>query len=151
MTEEEIEHSGILSDGPHKSKSLVFIRRLNNIDVKDDKARRFIDMDDGSVDNEAQSLISLPLFWVFLYYPSCYQVMLIILALLSQLRDEVANSVSADRMADYAVDWSENIGVSTTAHQQYLDQFCNDFKHRMIRMIEEAKIGQEKKNQASLI
>ena len=59
MTEEEIENSGVLTDSPYKSSCLAFIRQLNNINYRHEKAWRFVDQhDDGSLDEEAQGWLA---------------------------------------------------------------------------------------------
>ena len=57
MTEEEI-IEGVRKNERRRDRCLAFVRELTNIDLKHDLAWRFVDMEDGKVDEEAQQLLA---------------------------------------------------------------------------------------------
>ena len=69
--------------------------------------------------------------------------------LLDKLRERLRGSVESNQLSDYSIDWSDDRGVNSDSHKQYLDKFCDDFEEKVKRLIDDASQMQEKTNLVS--
>ncbi|KAK3095533.1 hypothetical protein FSP39_015737 [Pinctada imbricata] len=112
VTEAEVEE-GILHTSNIKDCVMVYERTLQNIDLKDSKAGRFIDMIDGDIDKEAKDLRE-------------------------RLKiTKVEPKVGPRELRKFTVDWRPGgIDPEYEPHKQYLSDLSEDFRVRSIRMID---------------
>ena len=120
VTDEEIDN-GLLQDPKRDEHCLCFVRNLTNINMKHDKAWRFIDkLDTGDVDNVAQSL-------------------------LSELKEKkILRLLSSTNIFNYEIPWSDTDGVNTKDHDTYLKKFCDTVEKEILRLVD---IGLANKHQ----
>ena len=57
--------------------------------------------------------------------------------------------MESNKLSDYSIDWSDDRGVNSDSHKEYLEKFCADFEEKVKRLIDDASQMQEKTNQVS--
>ena len=112
VTEEEI-RKGLIEETDNRNRCLVFRRTIKDINMKHEKAWRFIDQnEDGTIDSEAQEL-------------------------LNKLRDEeIPNSLTKENIIDFTTTWNDNEGINEKDHEEYLREFCMEFERSILDLIE---------------
>ncbi|XP_060069536.1 uncharacterized protein LOC132549607 [Ylistrum balloti] len=114
VTEVEIT-SGILQPESVKDKVICYFRSFLDININDKLAWRFTDLIDGAVDDEAMELRERLKF------------------------TQVMPKLGPEEMQKYSLYWTP-VGVDTSNedHMTYLNNMCEDFEKKMMRMIEKS-------------
>ena len=64
-------------------------------------------------------------------------------ALIAKLKERVVRNVDSTNLFKYDTDWSDDGGVNSHSHKDYLEKFCSDFENRIKRLIDETNQTQE--------
>ena len=56
-----------------------------------------------------------------------------------------------NQLSDYSIDWSDDRGVNSESHKEYLEKFCDDFEEKVKRLIDDASQTQEKTNPVNVL
>ena len=114
MTHEEVDR-GILQSANPNAHCLCFSREIRNINLQHKKAWRFIDIDeDGNIEESAQRT-------------------------LTDLKEQsVPSALSKNNIHHFEIDWSDNEGINTTDHADYLNRFCHIFENEIKRLVDQS-------------
>ncbi|PAA84392.1 hypothetical protein BOX15_Mlig005707g1 [Macrostomum lignano] len=112
VTERENIH-GILTAESNHRHTLAFLRQLEGISLENWRtARNFIDMSGPEVDREAQRLMD-------------------------DLRDrKIPECLRASSIIRYSQPWVDPSGIHLDTHKEYIDQFCDTFYTRLVKLID---------------
>lgn len=115
VTEDEILH-GIVYDH-ERQRQICMLRNIFDLDqhLGHRKAMKYIDLVGGNkvIDQEAQNL-------------------------LAKLRDDtIPKLMDTSYSASFSVPWSNNSGINSDDHKDYLDSFCNSFYDIMSKQIQD--------------
>ena len=69
---------------------------------------------------------------------------------MDKLRARLRGSVESNQLTDYSIDWSDDRGVNSDSHKDYLEKFCDDFEEKVKRLIDDASQKQEKTTQVNV-
>lgn len=112
VTEEEI-RKGLVNEPKRTDRCLVFMRELENINMKHEKAERFVEKTEN---HEINTEVDL---------------------LLTKLKTELIPShLPADNIYNFKTQWSDNEGINEEDHKDYLKLFCDTFEKAILDLIE---------------
>ncbi|CAH1801102.1 unnamed protein product [Owenia fusiformis] len=117
VTEEEVKRGLLNVCATSENKCIVITREIDNVDFTDEKAYRYVDMNDNkdALDEETVEL-------------------------LGELRDEtIPKHIADSEIQKYKLQWEKNgINPMVPAHAKYLEDFCKFFTSRVRDMIVKA-------------
>lgn len=99
------------------SKCLCFIRTIEDLEdqLEEKKAQRFIDINSGKIDDEAQMLLK------------------------SFKEDKLTKKLTKRNVFRFSVKWCPELGIDVRFHEAYLKSFCDIFFKRMLELIDQSQ------------